>query len=277
MTASVSSSAATAPATPSAGVGSGRLLGFGNVLRKDVAEWLHGRRFWVLLIVSVLIYTLTAANAWINDWLRASFPAGPGEVPPDPLPMTPMANLMAPVATQFFVLAAIFASISLIISERESGTLAWTISKPVSRTSVLLSKWVSATGLVWLAAVVVPLVATVAVVLALYGQPDLGIVAVVGVGLVAVVALYVAITLTAATFIASQAGVAAIGLVVFVVPGIIAGLAPALAPYLPTAIDTWVYAAAMGMTGSIVTPIAWAVALVALLAIARARFAAMEL
>jgi hypothetical protein len=33
----------------------------------------------------------------------------------------------------------------------------------------------------------------------------------------------------------------------------------------------------MGMTGSIVTPIAWAVALVALLAIARARFAAMEL
>ena len=273
----MTSIASPAAATTAAGLGSGRFLGFGNVLRKDLREWLRGRRFWVVAIVSALIYTLTASNAWLNNWFRTNFPAGPGEVPPDVLPMDPMTNLFAPIGTQFFILAAIFATISLVIAERESGTLAWTISKPVSRTSVLLSKWVSATGLVWLAAVVVPLVATVAVVVGLYGQPDLGIVAVVGVGLVTVVALYVAITLTASTFIASQAGVAAIGLAVFVVPSLVAGLAPALAPYLPTAIDTWVYGAAMGMTGSIVTPLAWTVAMVALLAIARARFAGMEL
>ncbi len=61
-----------------------------------------------------------------------------------------------PIGTQFFVVAAIFASMSLLLGERDSGTLAWTISKPVSRTSVLVSKWLTSTLLLWLATVVVP-------------------------------------------------------------------------------------------------------------------------
>jgi ABC-type transport system involved in multi-copper enzyme maturation permease subunit len=274
----MTSVASTAAASTAAATGSAHLLGFGNVLRKDVREWIRGRRFWAVAIISTLIYTLTSANAWLNDWLRANLPAaGPGEVPPDVLPMDPMSNVLAPIATQFFILAAIFATISLVIAERESGTLAWTISKPVSRTSVLVSKWASATALVWLTAVVIPLAATVAVVVALYGQPELGIVAVIGLGLVTVVALYVAVSVAAAMFVPSQAGVAAIGLAVFLLPVIVAGIYPPLGAFLPTSIGTWVFEVAGGNPVSPITPVAWAATLLALFAVARARFAAMDL
>ena len=60
---------------------------------------------------------------------------------------------------------------SLLVAERDSGTLAWTISKPVSRTSVLVSKWLTSTLILWVAAVVIPLGLTTAVVTVLYGAP----------------------------------------------------------------------------------------------------------
>jgi ABC-type transport system involved in multi-copper enzyme maturation permease subunit len=274
---SIASSTVSATPAVAAGLGSGRLLGLGNVLRKDVREWLRGRRFWTVLVIATLVAVLTAANAWISDYLRTAFPAGPGEVPPDPLPMTPMANVLAPLATQFHILAAIFATMSLIVAEREGGTLAWTISKPVSRTSVLLGKWISATALIWVAAVAIPLLAVLGVVVVLYGQPDLGVVAVLGAGLVTVVAFYTAVTLTAATFLPSQAGVAAVGLAVFLVPSLVVGLYPPIAAVLPTAMGNWIAGLAIGMAGSVLTPLAWFIALGVLFVLARARFAATEL
>jgi Cu-processing system permease protein len=274
---SIASSTVSATPAAAGGLAPSRLLGLGNVLRKDLREWLRGRRFWTVLVIATFVAVLTAANAWINDYLRTAFPAGPGEVPPDPLPMTPMANVIAPLATQFHILAAIFATMSLLIAERDGGTLAWTISKPVSRTSVLLGKWISATALVWVAAVAIPLVAAVGVVLILYGQPDLGVVGLLGAGLVTVVAFYTAVTLAAATFIPSQAGVAAVGLAVFLVPSLVVGLYPPIAAVLPTAMGDWIAGLAIGMAGSVLTPVAWVIALGVLFVLARARFAATEL
>ena len=63
---------------------------------------------------------------------------------------------------QIFVIAAIFAVASLIVQERETGTLAWVASKPVSRGSIWLSKWISSTAILAVAAAIVPLVVTTA-------------------------------------------------------------------------------------------------------------------
>ena len=84
---------------------------------------------------------------------------------------------------------------SLLLAERDSGTLAWTISKPVSRTSVLVSKWLTATLVLWVAAVVIPLAITTALVTVLYGLPDLAIVIALGVTLITVPAFFVAVAL----------------------------------------------------------------------------------
>ena len=157
------------------------MLGLGNLVRKDLSEWLHGKRPWIVLGVTTSVFALAAANARITEWAARSFPAEPGDGPAKVLSVQPIDNLLFAIGTQFIVLAVIFATMSLLLAERDSGTLAWTISKPVSRTSVLVSKWLTSTLILWVAAVVIPLTLTTALVTVLYGLPDLAIVIALGV------------------------------------------------------------------------------------------------
>ena len=253
------------------------MLGLGNLVRKDLAEWLHGKRPWVVLGVTTSVFALAAANARITEWAVRSFPAEPGDGPAKVLSVQPLDNLLFAIGTQFIVLAAIFATMSLLIAERDSGTLAWTISKPVSRTSVLVSKWLTSTLVLWVAAVVIPLAVTTALVTVLYGLPDLATVIVLGVTLIAVPAFFVAVALAAATFVPSQAAVGAIGLAVFVAPQIVGGVVPALTPFFPGSIFDWAVAVSTGGPASIVTPVAWLVGLAVLFVLARQRLNAMDL
>lgn len=257
--------------------GQPRLLGLGNLVRKDVAEWLHGARPWVVLGVTTSVFALAAANARITEWAARSFPADPTDGPAKVLSVLPLDNLLFAIGTQFTVLAVIFATMSLLLAERDSGTLAWTISKPVSRTSVLLSKWLTSTLILWLAAVVIPVALTTTLVTILYGLPDLAIVIVLGVSLITVPAFFVAVALTTATFVPSQAAVGAIGVAVFVAPSIVGGIVPALTPFFPGSIFDWAVGVATGGPVSLVTPIAWLVALVVLFFLARRRLNAMDL
>jgi ABC-2 type transport system permease protein len=258
------------PATP-------QFLGFSNVLRKDLREWRRGRRGLVVFVVTALWLVLTAASARINDWVLHNVPSGPGEALPQALPLDPLTNLVSAAATSFTVVVAVFATMSVFVSERESGTLAWTVSKPVSRTSVLLSKWLSASAALALLSVALPMLVTSSVVAAMYGIAPIGAVLGLMLGLAGATALYVAISLAAATIVSSQAGVAAIGLTAVFAPAIVTAIVPQLTPILPTSIMGWGIALAVGSPVSFVTPVAWLVGLVALFALARNRFARMEL
>jgi ABC-2 type transport system permease protein len=257
--------------------GQPRLLGLGKLLRKDISEWLHGKRPWVVLGVTTSVFVLAAANARITEWAARSFPADPGDGPAKVLSVLPLDNILFAIGTQFIVLAAIFATMSLLIAERDSGTLAWTISKPVSRTSVLVSKWLTSTLILWVAAVVVPLTFTTAIVTVLYGLPDLAIVIALGLTLITVPAFFVAVALTAATLVPSQAAVGAIGVAVFVAPQIVGGVLPALTPFFPGSIFDWSVEISTGGPASLVTPVAWLVGLTFLFVLARQRLTAMDL
>jgi ABC-2 type transport system permease protein len=223
------------------------------------------------------VLLLTAANAALNHWVLRNLPAGPGDKPPVLLSMKPDDNLLATVGTQFPILVAIFATMSLLLAERDSGTLAWTVSKPASRMSVLLSKWLTTTAILWVTSIVLPLAATVALIAALYGLPTLGSAIAIAAGLGAATAFYVALSLAAATVIPSQAGVAAVGLAVFIVPPLIVGIVPDAGAWLPTSIYGWVVAGAFGAPVPLVTPIAVVVGVAVLLLLGRSRFEAMEL
>ncbi len=254
-----------------------RLLGLGNLVRKDFSEWLHGKRPWIVAGVTTFVFTLAAANARITEWAVRSFPAEPGDGPAKVLSVQPLDNLMIAIGTQFIVLAVIFATMSLLLSERDSGTLAWTISKPVSRTSVLVSKWLTSTLILWVAAIVIPLALTTALVTVLYGLPDLAVVIALGVTLITVPAFFVAVALTAATFVPSQAAVGAIAVAVFVAPQIVGGVVPAVTPFFPGSIFDWAVGILFGGPASLVTPVAWLVALAVLFVLARHRLNAMDL
>ena len=225
----------------------------------------------MVFLVSGLFMTLGASNAWIISKLPADVTEG------EPLPsMDPLGNLIGPVTTHIFVIAAIFAVIALITAERESGTLAWTASKPVSRSAIWLSKFASATGIMWIAAGVLPLVATVAIVVVLYGAVPATTVAAIAVGMGMVIALYIALALFASTFVTSQAAVAGITLGVLSVAPMIAAFLPD--PLLmPTSILDWSVRLGVGEPAGFLPVISWALALGGLIAFSLRRMERMEL
>ena len=213
-----------------------RLAGFGPLFRKDVGEWRHGKRAWVILIVTTLFLVLTAANGAIQSWVIANAPGA--EAPSQPISLVPLDNFMAAVASQMAVVVAIFAAMSLLVAERDHGTLAWVASKPVSRGAIWASKWLAAAIVVSVIAGLLPLVAVFAVSTALYGPVDIGVALVAAAGVVASVTFIVAVVLAASTVISNQPAVAAIGFGVFFLPQLIRasgfhGPSPILAAAFP--------------------------------------------
>ena len=142
----------------------------------------------MVFLVSALFMALGSLNAWLISILPADITEEA-----EPPSLDPLVNLIGPVSTHIFVIVAIFAVMALIVAERESGTLAWTASKPVSRSAIWLAKFASASGMLWIVAGILPLLATVAVVVVLYGSVPATTVAAVALGMAMIIALYVAL------------------------------------------------------------------------------------
>ena len=246
--------------------GSSRTLpGLKALIRKDIGEWTHGTRAVTVLAIVSLFMTLAAANGFINSWVVTNVPEAAEAGADKVISLVPLDNLFTAIGSQIFLFAAIFAAMSLIVRERETGTLAWVASKPVSRTSIWLSKLVSASVVLWIAAGLIPLALTAVVVTLLYGLPSLAAVALAAVGIGAVIALFVAVALAASTLVASQPAVAGITFGAFVLPTILTAIVPLnIAPFLPTSILSWAMGLGAGADVGFVTPIAWVVGMVAL-------------
>ena len=55
-------------------LGRPRLLGLRNLVRKDLAEWMHGKRPWLVLGITTTVFALAAANSRITDVGRPVLP-----------------------------------------------------------------------------------------------------------------------------------------------------------------------------------------------------------
>lgn len=268
MTATVSTARTdVAGRTASAGV----LAGFGGLLRKELIEWRRARRTWIVLLVSTAFMTLTALNSWLQSVLPEDVTDGA------PLPIfDPMANVGQAAASQIFVVAAIFAVMALITAERESGTLAWTASKPVSRSAIWLSKLTASGVVLWVVAAIIPLAATVALVLTLYGPLPVLPLVIIAVGMGMATVLYVAVALAASTAVTSQAAVAGIALGFMFLPQLIGLVLPSM-ELMPQSILMWSIATAVGQPAGFLTPLIWAITILALVAFSFRRMERMEL
>ena len=268
MTASISTTpTGTVVDTASAGV----LPGFRALTRKELTEWRRARRSWVAFAVSTLFMVLGSMNAWILRLLPADVTAG------EPLPpLDPVANLTGPISTHVFVIVAIFAVMAVIASERESGTLAWTASKPVSRSAIWMAKFASASCVMWVLVVLAPLALTLALVALAYGAVPASTVAALAVGMGATVLLYVAVSLAASTVVTSQAAVAGIALVVISVAPMLAQLLPD-PTLMPTSSLDWWARLGSGESVAVAAPILWVGTVVALIAFSLRRMERIEL
>ncbi len=226
-----------------------RLPGFVPFLLKELTEWWQRRAAAVTFVVVAALGTIGTLAGRIDEAAGDTTMAGM---------LDATVSIFGAKLDQWVMLAAIFASIGMLTQERASGTLAWTLSKPVSRASVLLAKWTAAVIMLAIFAIALPL--TWMVVLSTWaygGPPDTLAVTRFGLVLVTLPALFVALNLALATRIDSQAGIAAIAFAVAFAPYLIVAFLPALAELWPSAIAAVAEAAGMGEPINMGTVAGW--------------------
>lgn len=234
-------------------------------------------RLLVLVIVFVLFGILSPVTAkYLPDLLKTL--GGSGLTITLPTPTTADAvNQLLKNVSQFGILAAILLAMGSVATEKERGTAAFVLSKPVSRAAFLTAK---------LVAIAVDLLAAVAgatlagaIYTAILFQ-SLPLAGIVGMALLLWLSLVVfaALTFVGSTLTRSAAGGAGVGFALLVVTGILGAL-PTIGPYMPGSLVGPAGAMALGLdaTGSI-GPIVVNIALVpALGAVAWLAFRRQEL
>lgn len=249
------------------------LLGFTAFFHKEIGEWLRNRR---ALIVGVIAVALALIGSLVPIIAAAS---GGGTEPGAPaLSRDPTANVLLSWSGTTVPIVVILSTMMLMSAERERGTLAWSLTKPLSRRSLLLAKWLAGTLAYGLVGIALPLIVqSIAVTLAYGAPPALDTVALFGVLYLTVPAFYVALTVGFGTLTHSTAGVAGLSFFVAFIPGVIASFVPALAAVLPTGVGNWSLAVVSGRPAPAGIPIAWAASLVVIGVIASFAFERQDL
>lgn len=112
--------------------------GFRNMLRHENDEWWGTRRWWM----GCLIWT-----ALINGLIFMMIQTNPSPGGEMPLTEAELFLISAPVFVNFLgffgAIGVIVYAQGVIVGEKESGTASWILSKPVSRYSFVLSKFLA--------------------------------------------------------------------------------------------------------------------------------------
>ena len=82
--------------------------GFGPLFRKDLREWAHSKRIWVILAVTTAVHGPDRRQRRDQHLVIANVPDADGR-PHGPISLDPLVNFLRAVASQIFVIVAIFA------------------------------------------------------------------------------------------------------------------------------------------------------------------------
>jgi ABC-2 type transport system permease protein len=104
------------------------LSGFGNLLRKENSLWWSTKKWWTQsLIWSIVLNGILAIILWANT-----------ETPP----RAEMIEIFFMLHGAFTAMGVMVLTQGIIVGEKRSGTAAWILTNPVSRTAFVLSKLV---------------------------------------------------------------------------------------------------------------------------------------
>lgn len=247
-----------------------RFAGFGNFARKDTAEWFRTRRalytelgFLALIVFGVVgeqIYGMIKPEA--TDVVRD--------------PSFNMTNAGWETAIPLF---AIFSTMGILAAERENRTLAWSLSMPLARAAVLASKVLTSVLALAVLVVIVPDLVSIVVVRVVYGGwPNAESIVWPALGGASIGLFLVVLNVSASVFFRGQRAVAGVALAVaLIIPGLILSMWSDAVPWWPISIGAWVTDFGAGKAVDSITPIVYAISLVALLVAAQFRFGRDEL
>jgi ABC-type transport system involved in multi-copper enzyme maturation permease subunit len=247
------------------------LLGVGTMMRKELTEWIRGPKALIILGVSVFTAIFMTVIPFIADKTGGAEQAGL-------LSHDPTANVLLGWTGQTVAVMAVLATMALLSTERDRGTLAWSLSNPLSPTSILVSKFAVAMVIFSLVAVVVPLLIQIPLATVVYGAlPDLKTVGTFGLLFLTLPAFYIGLTVALGAAVKSTVGVAGIAFAVMFVPAAIGGLIPFVNEISPTSIGGWAMQVAKGQPASVLTAAAWLVTMAVLAVGAKLTFERQEL
>ena len=215
------------------------MSGFRALLGKELREQVRTYRLPVVAIVFVLFGISSPVLARyikeLFDALGSQAAGGIEIVIPQPVVADAVGQLLKNLS-QFGILIAILLAMGTVSSEKERGTAAFVLTKPASRLSFLLAKFV-AIGVTLAIAVALAFVAGALYTALLFDGADVSIIGFVEMSLLLWMTIfaYAALTFLGSTLTRSSAGGAGFGFLALVITGIIAAL-PTIGAYMPTAL-----------------------------------------
>ncbi len=241
-----------------------------TLLWKEFSELWRSYRFLITLAVLTAFGILGPVSAKYLPVILSSMadvPEGLAEIMPDPDVAMAMTEYSGNLV-QFGVILAILVPMATVVGERASGTAEITLSKPVSRASFLLAKFL-AYGLTFTAGVAVAGLAGYYYTGLLFEWvPPTGFLAANALILVYLLVL-IAVTLLASTLARSQLAAAGMAVAVLALMGVL-GTLPPVGRWLPAAMLRWGGGLALGISAE---P-AWGALAVSVALILAALFAA---
>lgn len=177
------------------------LGGFGNMLRKELGQWWGTRMGWLQTLIWVLILNGISTIVALTDSL-----------PPNAL-LQSVVQTFLPLSVGIIGLGTVITVQGAIVGEKQLGTAAWAISKPVSRSAFILAKTLAYAVGFFVAAILIPSALFFVTVRALIPVQLPLIPFLYGVGIVIVGQLfYLTLTLMLGTFFSSRGPIAGIGI-----------------------------------------------------------------
>ena len=238
------------------------MTGIGTLLRKELLEQWRTLRLPLVAVVFLLIglgspllarFTPELLNAVAGDQLPIQLP---------PPTTADSVDQLTKNLNQFGALIAILLAMGSVATEKERGTAALILAKPVGRGAFLVAKLV-AIGVTLAAGTAVAVAGAWFYTLVLFEPLPIGGILVAGALDWLLLLSWAAITFVGSTLTRSSLAAAGLGFVALIVIGALSAI-PAVAPWLPTGLGGPARAFALGTSGpSVVTPLVGTLGLIA--------------
>lgn len=228
------------------------LMGLGPMLRKELLEaWRTYRLPVVAGLFLILGITSPLVTKYLPEIIRAFAPAG-FEVTIPPAAISDVLDQYLKNLVQFGALAAILVTMGSVAAEKERGTAAFVLEKPVSRLAFLAAKIVAA-GMVFAVAVALGTAGAWAYTALLFEAPP--VLPWAGMGFVIWLStmVYAGLTFLGSVLTRSSLGAAGIGFGVLIALSL-ASIVPTLSTWLPAGLVGVAKAVALGSFGPEVVP-----------------------
>jgi len=223
------------------------MAGFGPFLRKELLEQWRTLRLPVTATIFLLVGLGSPLLARFTPEILKSVAGGQFQIT---LP-TPTAgdaiDQLAKNLGQFGGLIAVLLAMGAVATEKERGTAALFLTKPVSRAAFLSAKLV-AIGLTLAVATAIATAGAWFYTLVLFEPLPVAGVAAAAVLQWLSLSAWAAITFVGSTLTRSSLAAAGLGIVAFLVVGLLS-IVPAIAPYLPTGLGAPARALSLGVAG----------------------------